>query len=108
MGTRGYVLLIVVALVVFVWQVFMALFVGGAFFTAMDDSPSRSWTGVSISFCFSAVAPTTGQVIQASYSWLDVDVDVDVDADVDVDVNADVNVDVNADAEEGFEVSGPH
>ena len=63
-------LVIVVALVVFVWQVFMALLIGGAFFTAMDDSPPRSWAGVSFSFCFSAVAPTAEQVVQTSHSWL--------------------------------------
>jgi hypothetical protein len=99
MGTKGYVFLIVVGLVVFVWQLFMALLIGGAFFTAMEDSPPRNWTGVSFSFCFSAVAPTIGRSIQTSYSWLVAEVNVKaiVNAIVNgsVDGNADVSVGEN-------------
>jgi hypothetical protein len=40
--------------IVFVWQQFTALLIGGAFFRVMAESSPRTWTGVIVFFSFPA------------------------------------------------------
>jgi hypothetical protein len=46
--------LLVAVLIVFVWQQFTALLIGGAFFRVMAESSPRIWTGVIVFFSFPA------------------------------------------------------
>jgi hypothetical protein len=71
MGSRGTILIACAAVVMLAWQFVMALFLGGAFFTAMEEPKApRGWTGLSVSVCLSAAAPTAEYVVETSYEKL--------------------------------------
>jgi hypothetical protein len=63
MGNWVYVFLVGAILVLFAWLEFLALLIGGAFFTAMAESSPRSWIGISIFGCGSAVGLPSGIII---------------------------------------------
>lgn len=63
MGNWVYVFLVGATLALFVWLEFLALLIGGAFFTAMAESSPRSWIGISIFGCISAVGLPSGIII---------------------------------------------
>jgi hypothetical protein len=51
--------LLAAVLIVFAWQQFTALLIGGAFFRVMAESPPRIWTGVIVFFSFPAAVQIT-------------------------------------------------
>lgn len=69
MGSSAWLFLGFVALIVFAWQTFMALSIGGAFFLAIDSSPPDIWAGFGSFLVFSAGAPVTGRVVKTSYDY---------------------------------------
>jgi hypothetical protein len=55
---RTFTFLLVAGLVVFVWQQFLALLIGGVFYRLIADTQPRVWTGVIVLFSFPTLVQT--------------------------------------------------
>jgi hypothetical protein len=99
MGRKGTILLAIAAGATTAWQLVMALFLGGAFFRAIEASRAlRGWAGLNIAICLSTVAPTAQFLVEATYDAL---ADADADADADAGADAGAGADAVVEAEGG-------
>jgi len=60
---RTFAFLLVAGLVVFIWQQFLALLIGGVFYRLIADTQPHVWTGVIVLFSFPALVQTIFMVL---------------------------------------------